>query len=364
MLIIFSVLGLLFIVAWTILSLPQFGKHPSGVRLERIKQSPHYTHNKFNNIHHTPQFAEGVSFIQVLYRFLFKKTNNKTPEKPFSFSKTTLQSLPLSDNILVWMGHSSYFLQTGGKRFLIDPVFSGYSSPFSFITKAFKGTDNYTVDDIPPLDYLVITHDHWDHLDYHTVKKLIPKVKHIITGLGTGEHLEYWGYDPKIITELDWYEKADLGNGFEINCEPARHFSGRGLKRDKAIWASFLLQTPTQKIYIGGDSGYDDHFQKIGEKYKHIDLAILELGQYNEDWKYIHMLPGEQLKAMKELHAQRLFPVHNSKFALAAHPWNEPIIKITELNTDSLRILTPKIGEKVDWADDTKVYEKWWEAYK
>ena len=363
---IYFLLFLLVLAASTFLVLGQkkFGKLPSGERLERIKKSPHYKNGRFDNLNHTPQLAEDTSMPEVMFRFLFGKTVNKIPTKAFHFEKTDLKNLNPNENIYVWMGHSSYFIQLDGKKILVDPVLSGHASPFSFTTKAFKGSDLYKPEDIPELDFLVITHDHWDHLDYQTVLKLFPKTKKFITGLGTGEHLEFWGYHPNNLVELDWFENADLGGGFKVTAEPARHFSGRGLKRDQAIWASFVLESPTQKIYIGGDSGYDTHFKKIGEKYGSIDLAILENGQYNKDWRYIHFLPGENIKAMKELNAKRMIPVHNSKFALAAHAWNEPLQKMAELNTENLRILYPKIGEKINWTDDDKVYEKWWEKYE
>lgn len=341
----------------------KFGKAPSGARLERILKSPHYKNGRFDNLNPTPQLAEDTSMPEVMFRFLFGKTVNKIPQKAFQYDKTDLKNLDPDENVYVWMGHSSYFIQIDGKKILVDPVLSGYASPFSFTTKAFKGTDLYKPEDIPELDYLIISHDHWDHLDYNTVLQLFPKTKKIITGLGTGEHLEFWGYNPKNIIELDWFESADLGDGFKVSAEPARHFSGRGLKRDQAIWASFVFESPTQRIYIGGDSGYDTHFKKIGEKYGSFDLAILETGQYNKDWRYIHMMPGEEHKAMKDLNAKRMIPVHNSKFALAAHSWKEPLEKITELNTENLRIIFPKIGEKINWEDDTKTYEKWWEKY-
>lgn len=349
--------------AFIILNQKQFGRAPSGQRLERILKSPHYKNGRFDNLSRTPQLAEDTSMPEVMFRFLFGKTENKIPAKAFNFTKTDLKNLSPSENVYVWMGHSSYFMQVEGKKILVDPVLSGYASPFSFTANAFKGTDLYQPEDIPDLDYLIISHDHWDHLDYHTVTKLFPRVKKIITGLGTGEHLEYWGFATANIIELDWGEHADLGNNFEVFAEAARHFSGRGLKRDQAIWASFLLKTPSFKIYIGGDSGYDTHFKKIGEKHGEIDLAILETGQFNKDWRYIHMMPGEEHKAMKDLNAKRMIPVHNAKFALAAHSWKEPLEKMDSLNTDRLRILYPKIGEKVNWLDDARTYEKWWEQY-
>lgn len=340
--------------------LKKFGKLPSGVRLERILKSPHYKNGKFQNLNPTPQLAEDTSMTKVMLRFLFGQSPDKIPAHALHFEKTKISDLPKNQDAFIWMGHSSYYLQTDGKNILVDPVFSGYASPFSFSTKAFKGTDLYQPEDFPELDYLIITHDHWDHLDQQTVTRLFPKTKKIITGLGTGEHLEFWGYPAKNLIELDWYEAADLGNGFKITAEPARHFSGRGLKRNTAIWASFVLETPKQRIYIGGDSGYDTHFRAIGEKYGSFDLAILENGQYNKDWRYIHFMPGENIQAMKDLNAKRMIPVHHSKFALSVHPWYEPLQKMEASNTENLRILYPKIGENIDWNDDDRIYENWW----
>ncbi|MBF8456637.1 MBL fold metallo-hydrolase [Kaistella sp. G5-32] len=365
MIIILLIIVAFFAVIILFMQHPTFGKAPSGKRLERILKSPHYKKDQFDNINFTPPLAEDASMPKIMFRFLFGSKKNLSPKNAFNFSKTDLKNLDPDENVYVWMGHSSYYLQIDGKKILVDPVFSGNASPVSFTTKAFPGADLYSADDIPELDYLIITHDHWDHLDYKTVKELNPKVKTVITGLGTGEHLEYWNYDPKKIIELDWGENFDLGNGFKIHAETARHFSGRTFKRNQAIWASFVFETPDKKIYIGGDSGFDDHFEKIGNKYGGFDLAILENGQYNKDWRYIHMMPEEFLVAAKNLKARRIIPVHNSKFILALHPWEEPLQKISALNeSENLRLITPKIGEKVDWENDQKVYDKWWDLYQ
>lgn len=359
------IIAALFAVAvFIFMQQPQFGKAPSGKRLERIQKSPYYKNGAFDNVSFTPQLAEDASMTKVMFRFLFGKNGHAKPQQNFKFTKTNLKNLNPNQNIYVWMGHSSYFIQIDGKKILVDPVFSGNASPVSFTTKAFDGADLYSAEDIPELDYLIISHDHWDHLDYETVKKLHPKVKQVITGLGTGEHLEYWNYDPKKIIELDWGENFDLGNGFKVYAETARHFSGRTFKRNQAIWASFVFETPQRKIYIGGDSGFDDHFEKIGDKYGGFDLAILENGQYNKDWRYIHMMPEEFLIAAKNLRTKRVIAVHNSKFELALHSWKEPLEKITTLNEkENQRLITPKIGEMVHWEDDAKVYEKWWKKY-
>ena len=364
MIAILIIIALLVAAVFIFMQQPQFGKAPSGKRLERIQKSPYYKNGAFDNISFTPQLAEDTSMPKVMFRFLFGKNEHAKPLQKFNFTKSDLKNLSPTENVYVWMGHSSYFIQIDGKKILVDPVFSGNASPVSFTTKAFPGTDLYSAEDIPELDYLIITHDHWDHLDYETVKKLNPKVKHVITGLGTGEHLEYWNYEPKKIIELDWGENFDLENGFKVYAETARHFSGRTFKRNQAIWASFVFETPERKIYIGGDSGFDTHFEKIGNKYGGFDLAILENGQYNKDWRYIHMMPKEFLVAAKNLKTKRIIAVHNSKFELALHSWKEPLEKITALNEkENQRLITPKIGEIVHWEDDAKVYEKWWEKY-
>jgi L-ascorbate metabolism protein UlaG (beta-lactamase superfamily) len=274
-------------------------------------------------------------------------------------------SLDTDNDILVWFGHSSYFIQIDGKRILVDPVFSGNASPFSFSIKAFDGTDVYSTDDMPSIDYLFITHDHWDHLDYATITKLNSKIKTAICALGTSEHLQYWGYNKNKIIELDWNEKLSLDAGFEVTATTARHFSGRTLARNKALWTSFVLQTPTMKIFIGGDSGYDTHFKEIGKTFGPIDLAILENGQYDWKWKYIHSLPEDVLKAAKDLKAKRIFPVHNSKFALASHPWDEPLDRISTSNKiENLNLITPMIGEPVYLKDESQVFSEWWKNVK
>jgi L-ascorbate metabolism protein UlaG (beta-lactamase superfamily) len=307
---------------------PKFGKTPSGKRLERVKNSSNYKDGAFQNLHPTPIMVEGVSYFNTFKKFLFSDNDRVKPKNSIPSMKTDLLNLDHDKNILVWFGHSSYFIQIDGKNILVDPVLSGSASPVSFTTKAFKGTDRYTTDDIPEIDYLFITHDHWDHLDYETIMKLKPKIKIVICGLGVGEHFEYWGFKTNTIIEKDWNEKIDLNSGFTAYTKPARHFSGRSFKRNTSLWTAFVFQTPSYKIYIGGDGGYDTHFAEIGKTFGEFDLAILENGQYNNNWKYIHSFPEEVLQAAKDLRAKRLFPVHHSKFTLSLHPWDEPLIRI------------------------------------
>ncbi|HMI08047.1 MAG TPA: MBL fold metallo-hydrolase [Flavobacterium sp.] len=350
------------LIVYVFMQQPKFGKLPSAKRLEKIKKSSNFREGKFQNLSFTPDLAEGETMLKVMKKILFQKDKRNKPTDRIPSQKTDLFSLNPSENAIVWFGHSSYFMQLDGKKFLIDPVFSGAASPIPATTRSFPGSDVYTSDDIPQIDYLIISHDHWDHLDYDTVVKLMPKVKTVITGLGTGAHLERWGFHPEIIIEKDWNEQIDLSDGFTINTTPARHFSGRGFKRNQAIWLSFVLQTPTRRIFLGGDSGYDTHFAKIGEDFGPFDLAILECGQYNLSWKNIHLLPEEMIPAATDLKAKMLMPVHWGKFALAIHAWDEPIIKVTEAaKAANLPLFTPMIGEKAN-LDIPKVYPEWWKT--
>ena len=340
----------------------QFGKAPAGKRLQQLQQSPNYKEGKFQNIHFTPTLTEGYSMAGVMYNFIIKKFPRTRPAGIIPSVKTDLKNLPVTQNVLVWFGHSSYFIQLDGKRFLVDPVFSGNASPIPGSNKSFKGTDIYSAEDMPAIDYLLITHDHYDHLDYQTILKLKPKIKQVICGLGVGEHFDYWKFDPAKIIEKDWNESMLISDDFMLHTAPARHFSGRGFTRNNTLWLSYILQTPGLKMYLGGDSGYDIHFAEIGKKFGGFDLALLDNGQYNLAWQAIHMLPSETLKAATDLQTKRLFPMHNSKFKLANHPWDEPLKTIAGLNekNDHLPLVTPKIGEVVYLDDSNQVFSQWW----
>lgn len=342
---------------------PQFGKAPSGERLERIKQSPNYKNGKFQNLVPTPIIPEGFTMAGEIWRTFFRKNPRKHPTDLIPSVKTNLLTLSPDSNVLVWFGHSSYFMQVDGVKILVDPVLSGSASPLPMGVKSFKGTNIYSPEDFPEIDYLLISHDHFDHLDYKTIMALKPKIKHLIVGLGVGESLEYWGFDKNKIIEKDWNETVNIKEHFSIHTATARHGSGRKMKSDNTLWLSFIVDAPTLKIYVGGDSGYEKHFAELGKKYGSFDLAILDNGQYAEDWHTIHMPPKYSLQAAKDLNAKRLFPVHYGKFVLSRHPWDEPIIAISKLSEEqNYPILTPMIGELVNLNDNTQQFKQWWKG--
>jgi L-ascorbate metabolism protein UlaG (beta-lactamase superfamily) len=338
----------------------KFGKAPEGDRLTRLEKSPRFKNGKFQNLSVTPELTEGNTLWGVTYAQFFKAAPRRRPVDTIPSIKTNLHEIPLDSNYLVWFGHSSYLMQIDGKRFLVDPVFSGNASPVPGTNKSFKGTDIYKAEDLPEIDYLFISHDHYDHVDYETLLALKRKIRYVICGLGVGAYLEGWGYDKSVLLERDWYETVDLGDGFQAFTEPARHFSGRGFTRNNTLWMSYVLQTPSMKIYIGGDSGYDTHYAEVGRKHGPIDLAILDNGQYDAAWEYIHNLPEQVVQAAKDLKAKRLFPVHSSKFMMANHPWDEPLIKVTELNAGATPLVTPIIGEVVNLNDTSRQFKPWW----
>ena len=335
-----------------------FGRRPTGDRKKRIEQSPNYKNGKFVNKNYTPDLNPKYSYWQLLGEY-FKKHIDKNPVAALPADKVNLNGISPEDTCLIWFGHSSYLIHFAGKRILVDPVFSGAAAPFSFLLRAYNGADAYSTEDLPEIDLLILSHDHYDHTDYDTLKKIKPKVKKVLTSLGVGSHLEYWGYNGDKITELDWDESTET-DGLLITCTTARHFSGRGLYPKSTLWSAFVLESNHQRIYIGGDSGYDTHFKEIGSRFKSFDLVILDSGQYHDQWKDIHMVPEETVQAAVDLNAKKLFAVHWSKFTMAHHPWYEPVERMAKAaEAIDLPYFTAKIGEVVEWNKKIKG-DPWW----
>jgi L-ascorbate metabolism protein UlaG (beta-lactamase superfamily) len=336
-----------------------FGKYPANNRLARILKSPNYRNGVFQNLSPTEVMPKEVSKIGMLKKFINKSKNNE-PQVVIPSVKTDLKNLSADTPTIVWFGHSSYLIKSKNINILVDPVFSGNASPVSFMVKAFEGTNTYGVDDMPEIDMLVLSHDHYDHLDYQTITKLIPKVKKFYTALGVGEHLELWGVKPENIVEFDWLESHKIADDISLTATPARHFSGRSFTRAKSLWVSFVLNIHGYKIFLGGDSGYDTHFKMIGDKFGPFDFALLENGQYNLDWHYIHSLPEETAQIAQDLNVKAFMPVHWAKFALAFHDWNEPMIDLKKhVEGKNLKMTTPMIGEPVV-LDKTYPDSVWW----
>lgn len=339
-----------------------FGALPGEELIKDFMRSSHYYNGEFHNLAEHPILSDESSTVMALLRSLFVKKENPAPVNPLPAKNNAFAGLAKDEDVLVWLGHSSFFMQLAGKRILIDPVFSPYASPVFFSVQAFAGATPYGTDDLPAIDYVFISHDHWDHLDYPTLMQLKPKLGKIVCALGVKSHLLHWGFAGEQIIDGDWGEHAVLADDLQVHFIPSQHFSGRTLTRNKTLWCGFVLETPQQKIFFSGDSGYEAHFAQIGKAFGGIDLALLDCGQYNERWKYVHMNPEEASQAAVDLHAGYLLPMHIGKFSLAYHAWYEPFDRITAASRDKpYTLLTPMIGERLALANLASAsFPFWW----
>ena len=353
LLIILGLIVLLAGIGLAVLSHPAFGlwRHVSK---ERIQASPNYRDGMFQNQEPTPQFTgDTASTRGTLWRFLTNKDTLRVPTEPIPAVKTDLKNLPTDSDWLVWFGHSSYLFCLNGKRYLVDPVLKP-EWPATLMMKPFSGTDIYRPDDLSDIDVLIITHEHWDHMEYATLRDIRDRVQTVICPLGIADYLRYWGYANEQIMEMDWYEESVISSqpsAVRITCLPSRHFSNRLLgKRNQTLWASFMVEAGGRKVYIGGDGGYDKRFAEIHERFGSVDLALLENGQYNANWKYIHTTPEDLEKVILDLQAKQVFTVHHDKFALSVHPWSEPSTVAHDIATKhDIDLLDAPIGTVVNF---------------
>lgn len=341
---------------------PQFGASPTKAHLEKIKKSMNYGDGQFINLIPTSMDMSVAGMASAAYQILFKN-NNKKPGKPLPV-KFEKETKPMSDAgaKITWYGHSAVLLEMEGKNILIDPMLGNAASPVSFTTKRFDYQLPIDIDQIPKIDAIIMSHDHYDHLDYPSIMKLKDRVGHFYTPLGLGAHLQRWGIDASKITELDWWESAKLG-GLELVATPARHFSGRGISdRNKTLWASWAILGKQERIYFSGDSGYGPHFKQIGEKYGPFDFAMMECGQYNEQWEAIHMMPEQTIQASMDVQSKVMMPIHWSAFTLALHSWTDPVERaVKAAKTHEVNIITPQIGRRFS-PGDAQLHEYWWRS--
>lgn len=326
------------------------GKNPADEDLRRIEMLPNYKSGAFQNLEDfsrdTVARVGKVRWHRMLRYLLVSKPKNTRPQKPLPAVITDLRVNPYGKPTVIWFGHSSVLLKTKTANILFDPNFNPYAGPFKGMIEAFAGTDQYGVKHLPVIDALVISHDHYDHLDYTTVRKLRKKVKRVIVPVGVGSHFRKWGYPPEKITELNWNEAAQLPDGVRITATPAHHRSNRTFAQRKTLWASYVVEADGHKVYFSGDTGYSKHFQQIGEQYGPFDLALMECGQYNPNWPRSHMFPHQTAQAAIDLKAAMTIPIHWGRFAESTHPWDEPVRRLL-VSADSLRlpVRVPLIGQ-------------------
>ncbi len=348
------ILAVIFIAAAGIIifirQAPQFGSKPDGERLERIKQSSNYRNGHFVNNTPTTMQSPDNSFANALIEY-FKGGQDRTPETPppiFKVKRDIFYRQNMDEVQVTWLGHSSLLIQLQGKSLLTDPMFGKRASPVPFIgPKRFNDTLPLSPEDIPALDAIILSHDHYDHLDYWSIQQLHHKTKHFYVPLGVGAHLERWGVAPEKIIELDWWQETDFSDNIKLIATPSRHFSGRGPSgRNTTLWTSWVIAGAKYKIYFGADSGYGPHFKEIGDKYGPFDLTMLENGAYSQYWPFIHMMPEQTAQAHLDLRGKVLLPIHWAQFCLSLHPWTEPVERLLKkAKQENITVATPHIGE-------------------
>ena len=333
------------------------GKNPDGDALAKLQQLPNYKNGEFQNIDNddSSEVNKGGAL-----KSMFSRPQSVTPQVPLPWVKTNVKNLAVTAPTVIWFGHSSVLIKTQSGNILIDPIFSNHAGPIPGMIKAFKGSKNYSADDMPMIDVLIISHDHYDHLDYRTVKKLRDRIKMVVVPKGVGSHFLYWGFKPENITELNWNESYTLPAGIKVTATPARHRSNRTFAEMKTLWASYVIQAGAYRMFYSGDGGYGSHFKQIGERYSPFNLALMECGQYNEAWAHHHMHPTQTAQAAHDLQARMIQPVHWAKFAESIHPWNEPVnLLIPAAESLGITVNTPRIGEPYTLGTPTKT-AVWW----
>ena len=312
-------------------------------------QSPQFAGGKFRNA--APRHALGaLKSLEVMWRFAIGKPEDSVPRKPVPVYPVTRADLLAAPDLSLWrLGHSTMLLKIDGRFWLTDPVFSQRASPFQFMGPKRFHAPPITIEELPPITGVLLSHDHYDHLDYAAIQQLAPKVEHFVTPLGVGDRLIAWGVPAAKVQQFDWWQGTTVG-GLQLVATPAQHFSGRSLSDgNRTLWASWVLIAGETRIFFSGDTGYFDGFKAIGERFGPFDLALIETGAYNADWPDIHMHPEESLQAHLDVRGRHLFPIHNGTFDLSLHPWVEPFERITALAAAAqVPLVAPIMGERLD----------------
>lgn len=345
-----TVLAIILIGVTVLQVVPDFGGTVEGDRLLRAKASPSYAANAFTN--DPPQKPFDIDDLWDWLEKTFSGGEVRVPPVALPIIKPDPASFhnPIAPGLrAIWLGHASVLLEIDGVRLLTDPVLSNRASPFQFMGPLRFHPSPIALGELPKIDAVVISHDHYDHLDTATVKHLAGKGTQFFVPLGIGAHLERWGVADKQITELDWWETGKVGS-VVINCTPTRHYSGRrGIDYNATLWSSWSIIGTRHRAFYSGDTGYADHFSKIGRKFGPFDLTIIKVGSYGDSWLDIHMDPEHAVQANIDLKGKRMLPVHWATFNLAYHGWKEPIERtVAAAGKQNVTLLTPRLGENMD----------------
>lgn len=325
-------------------------------------ESPQFRDGQFHNDQAFDMMGPG-GLLRTGWRFMFDKPIDASPSQQIPLQPISAEQLEneRGQGLAVYrLGHSSLLLNLAGDYWLIDPVFSERASPFKWVGPKRFHQPPISLAELPPIRGVIVSHDHYDHLDEASIRQLAERAEHFAVPLGVGDHLRAWGVSDSRIHELDWWQGVELG-GVELTATPAQHFSGRGLTDgNRTLWASWVIRAEGQRLFYSGDTGYFDGFREIGKRFGPFDLTIMENGAYNEDWAEVHMSPEETLQAHLDLGGRALMPVHNSTFDLALHGWTEPLERLAELvESRDVVLATPQIGARMALDGETR-FAYWW----
>lgn len=361
-----SIILITLVVGFSFLNVsPQFGGTASDEQKQQYAATGHYADGIFINDEAIVMEINCHSLMAMI-REVMNPDPNVAPAKNIEVEKIDPHSLlgPSDTRTrITWLGHSSFLIETAGKKVLLDPVFGQYAAPHRLLGRIrFNREMPIKISDLTHIDAVIISHDHYDHLDYPSIEALKDKVGQFFVPLGVGNHLRRWNIEEDKISELDWWQETTY-HGLKIVLTPSRHMSGRGLTDQSAtLWGSWIVQSEYTNIYFSGDGGYGKHFKAIGEKYGPFDVGLMECGQYNELWRDVHMMPEESVTAALEVKAELIVPVHWGSFALATHSWTEPVERITKAAQHmNIPVATPRIGESIVLSDPVQVKtDRWW----
>ncbi|WP_326639449.1 MBL fold metallo-hydrolase [Streptosporangium sp. NBC_01755] len=346
---------------WALKDIPaELGGRAKGERLERMRRSPQFHDGLFRNS--TPGvFAPSAQTARKTAWNMLRNREERRPATPVPVVTSPAGGPSPAGLSVIWYGHATALLEIEGRRVLVDPVWSRRASPTRLVGPRRLHPVPGPLAGLPPLDAIVISHDHYDHLDRATVRGLLAlQTAPFLVPLGIGAHLERWGVPASRIVELDWDEEASVA-GLRFVATAARHFSGRTLRRDVTLWGSWVIAGRERKVFYAGDSGYFDGYAGIGAAHGPFDLTLMPIGAYNAAWPDIHMNPEEAVDAHLDLGGRLLLPVHWATFTLATHPWAEPVDRLwREAKARDVRLAVPRPGERVDTAD-VPLLESWWE---
>ncbi len=336
------------------------GAEPTGARADRVRRSPQFRHGKFHNPVPGSALPPG-SGRQALREMLFGG-QRRTPSGVVPVVAPRPAELAPDSLHVIWYGHSSALVEIERRRVLFDPVWSKRCSPSAHVGPRRLHPVPVPLEQLPPLDAIVISHDHYDHLDMATVRGLVRlQSAPFLVPIGVGAHLDRWGVPPGRIIELDWDEAVDIA-GLRITATAARHFSGRAFARDPTLWASWVVAGRTRRVFYTGDSGYFDGFAEIGAAHGPFDATLIQVGAYGVAWPDIHMTPEEGIAAHLAVRGALLIPLHWATFILAVHGWAEPADRLwLEAKARDVAVAGPRPGARVD-VDDPPAVDGWWQV--